>query len=290
MREQNLLAAKPETTENAKNPVAVYDRVTKAWELLLGDDLHFGYFENPQMALSTATERLTREMADWVQPSSETKVLDVGCGIGGPALFLSQATGCHVTGISTSRVGVQTAAKRAAALGFGQRVEFFERNGMANGFSDASFDCVWIMESSHLMERKDNLLTESKRVLRPQGLLVLCDIMVRNRMPFQYLVKNLAEFENLNLVFGKQNVELLETYRQLAQNSGLNVLRTADISEQVFPTMQHWRENVDVHREELQDLIGEEYPMQFIHACEFLQRLWKEEKLGYGMMLATRNA
>ena len=290
MREQNLLAAKPETTENAKNPVAVYDRVTKAWELLLGDDLHFGYFENPQMALSTATERLTREMADWVQPSSETKVLDVGCGIGGPALFLSQATGCHVTGISTSRVGVQTAAKRAAALGFGQRVEFFERNGMANGFSDASFDCVWIMESSHLMERKDNLLTESKRVLRPQGLLVLCDIMVRNRMPFQYLVKNLAEFENLNLVFGKQNVELLETYRQLAQNSGLNVLRTADISEQVFPTMQHWRENVDVHREELQDLIGEEYPMQFIRACEFLQRLWKEEKLGYGMMLATRNA
>jgi 27-O-demethylrifamycin SV methyltransferase len=184
---------------------------------------------------------------------------------------------------------VQTARKRAEALGFAERADFFERNGMANGFPDQSFDCIWIMESSHLMERKDNLLAESARVLRPKGLLVLCDIMVRNIIPFHYLVRNLAEFENLNTVFGKQNVELMETYKQLAKNNGLTVLRTADISEQVFPTMQRWRENADLYRGELQDLIGEEYRMQFIRACGFLERLWKEERLGYGMMLASKN-
>jgi 27-O-demethylrifamycin SV methyltransferase len=284
-----VLTAKSQTSEETKNPVAVYDRVTKAWELLLGDDLHFGYFENSQTPLGTATARLTREMMDWLRPRRETKVLDVGCGIGGPALFLAQTTGCHLTGISTSSVGVQTARKRAEALGFAERADFFERNGMANGFPDQSFDCIWIMESSHLMERKDNLLAESARVLRPKGLLVLCDIMVRNIIPFHYLVRNLAEFENLNTVFGKQNVELMETYKQLAKNNGLTVLRTADISEQVFPTMQRWRENADLYRGELQDLIGEEYRMQFIRACGFLERLWKEERLGYGMMLASKN-
>jgi 27-O-demethylrifamycin SV methyltransferase len=284
-----VLTAKSQTSEEAKNPVAVYDRVTKAWELLLGDDLHFGYFEKPQVPLGAATARLTREMADWVQPIRETKVLDVGCGIGGPALFLAQTTGCHVTGISTSSVGVQTASKRAEALGFADRAQFFERNGMANGFSDRSFDCIWIMESSHLMERKDNLLAESARALRPQGRLILCDIMVKNTIPFQYLVRNLAEFENLNTVFGKQHVELMETYKQLAENNGLSVLRTADLSEPVFPTMQRWRENADLYRGELQDLIGDEYRMQFIRACGLLERLWKEEKLGYGMMLASKN-
>jgi cyclopropane fatty-acyl-phospholipid synthase-like methyltransferase len=290
MREQDLLTAKPQAAEDASNPVAVYDRVTKAWQLLLGDDLHFGYFEDPQVPLSVATARLTREMAEWAQLRAETRVLDVGCGIGGPAQFLAFRGGCLVTGISTSRVGVQLAASRAEAQGLRGRVEFFERDGMANGFPAESFDCAWIMESSHLMERKDLLLAESARVLRPEGLLVVCDIVVRKTIPFQYLVRNLAEFENLNAVFGKQHVELLSTYRQVAEKCGLTVLRAEDISEAVLPTLEHWRGNAELNRDELRELIGEEYLGQFLRACGFLQLLWKEEKLGYGIMLARKPA
>lgn len=284
------MTAKPQSAEDSKNPVVVYDRVTRAWQLLLGDDLHFGYFENPRDALHSATTRLTEEMADWAKLRSETRVLDVGCGIGGPALFIALQTGCQVAGISTSQVGVQIARSRAAEKGLSQQVEFLERNGMANGFPAESFDRAWIMESSHLMDKKDVLLSECTRVLRRDGLLVLCDIIVRNTIPFQYLVRNLSEFENLNSVFGKQNVEQLKTYQEMAENSGLKILRTADISEAVFPTMEHWRRNADSHRVELQELIGEEYLTQFIRGCGFLERLWKEEKLGYGMILAQKSA
>ena len=289
MREQDLLTGKSRTAEDASNPAVVYDRVTKAWQLLLGGDLHFGYFENSDVPPSAAAARLTREMADWAQIGEETRVLDVGCGIGGPALFLAQEVGCHVTGISTSRVGVELAASRAEAGGLSDRVEFLERDGMANKFLAETFDCAWIMESSHLMERKDLLLAESARVLRPDGLLVLCDIVLRETIPFQHLVRNLSEFENLNAVFGKQNVELLGTYTQLAENSGLTVLRTEDISEAVLTTLEHWRRNAEARRGELQELVGEEYLVQFMRACGFLQLLWKEEKLGYGMMLARKH-
>jgi hypothetical protein len=125
-------------------------------------------------------------------------------------------------------------------------------------------------------------------VLRPNGLLVLCDIVLRNAIPFQYLVRNLSEFENLNTAFGKQNVELLRAYKELAENSGLTVLRTEDISEAVFPTFEHWRRNEELQRGELQELIGEEYLARFVRACGFLQLLWKEEKLGYGIMLCQK--
>lgn len=290
MRNQDTPATESQIAEETSDPVIVYDRVTRAWQLLLGDDLHFGYFENLHDPLSAATARLTRKMAEWPQLRSGARVLDVGCGIGGPALFLAQELGCHVAGISTSGVGVQLAANRADAQGLSDRVEFFERDGMANGFPDESFDCAWVMESSHLMERKDQLLAESARVLRPEGLLVLCDIVVRNTIPFQYLVRNLAEFENLNAVFGKQHVELLGTYKRLAEDSGLAVLRIADISDAVLPTLEHWHRNAELHRGELQELIGEEYLARFIRACGFLQLLWKEEKLGYGMMLARKAA
>src|SRR6202021_2899184 len=157
MQEQEQVNPRSLVTEESKDPVIVYDRVTKAWQLLMGEDLHFGFFENAQVALPSATARLTRKMADWAQVSDETRVLDVGCGIGGPALSLAREVGCQVTGISTSAVGVQMAASRAEAQGLNSRVEFFERDGMANEFPGESFDCVWIVELSHLMERKDSL-------------------------------------------------------------------------------------------------------------------------------------
>lgn len=280
--------AASQATEETSNPVVVYDRVTRAWQLLLGDDLHFGHFENPQAPLSTATARLTLQMAEWAQLQEDAGVLDVGCGIGGPALFLAEKVGCHVTGISTSRVGVQLAASRAEAVKLSHLAEFFDRDGMANGFPDRSFDYVWIMESSHLMERKDFLIAESRRVLRPRGILVLCDVIIRTPIPFQELVRNLAEFENLNSVFGKQHVESLSAYAQVAERGGLRVLRSEDISEAVLPTLEHWRRNAELHHDEVQKLIGEEYLANFVRACVFLQLLWKEKKLGYGMMLCQR--
>jgi cyclopropane fatty-acyl-phospholipid synthase-like methyltransferase len=282
------MTAKSLSAEESSNSVVVYDRVTQAWQLLLGDDLHFGYFENPQVPLATATVRLTREMADWTQLRSGSKVLDIGCGIGGPALFLAEQVGCQVTGISTSSVGVQLAGSRADAQRLSHRAQFFERDGMANGFPDETFDCAWIMESSHLMPQKDLLMAESARVLRPDGLLVLCDIVLRKTIPFQHLVRKLSEFENLNSVFGKQNVELLGVYRQLAENNGLTVIRTEDISVAVLPTLEHWRCNAELHREEVQELVGEDYLARFVRACGFLEVLWKEEKLGYWMMLARK--
>jgi 27-O-demethylrifamycin SV methyltransferase len=256
----------------------------------MGNDLHFGYFENPDTGLSEATERLTRRMAEWADLRGELRVLDVGCGIGGPAISLGRTVGCQVTGISTSAIGVRTATSRAEEAGLSHRMEFFESDGMANGFPPASFDRVWIMESSHLMERKDLLLAESARVLEPGGLLVLCDIILRERIPFQYVVRNLGEFENLNAVFGKQHVELLGQYTESLEISGLKVLRTEDISGAVLPTLGYWRHNAERHSDEVRELVGRDYLDRFVRGCVFLQRLWNEGKLGYGMMLARKSA
>lgn len=282
------MRARVQSAENVSNAVAVYDRVTQAWQLLLGDDLHFGCFQSPDMDLRLATTALTRKMAEWAQIRSGTQVLDVGCGIGGPALFIAGELGCEVTGISTSPVGVETAAACAKTQKLSQRARFLVRDGMANGFPAECFDCVWIMESSHLMEKKELLLAESARVLRPNGLLVLCDIMVRTAIPFRYLVTNLAEFENLNWVFGKQHVDLLGTYHRLAEASALAVLRTQDISEAVLPTLEAWSRNAKLHCDQVRDLVGDDYLQRFVRACGFLQRLWAEEKLGYAMLLARK--
>lgn len=290
MSNERAATARLQAASTATDPVAVYDHVTKAWELLLGQDLHFGLFDSPQLPLPAATAGLTRHMAHLAQLRSDLRLLDVGCGIGGPACWLAQELRCYVTGISTSNVGIDTANRRAAAQGLGLRAQFLVRDAMHNGLGAESFDRAWVMESSHLMERKDLLLAESARVLRPGGILILCDVVLRKRIPFQNLVKNLADFENLNEVFGKQHIELLSAYAQLAEERGLTVLRTEDASEAVLPTMTHWAANAERYRGEVRALVGEEYLARFTLACAFLQRLWKEELLGYAILVAQKRS
>ena len=119
-------------------------------------------------------------------------------------------------------------------------------NGMDNHLPADSFDCVWVMESSHLMERKDVLLAECARVLRPDGRLVLCDIIVHNPLPLLEVVKYAREFLLLDRVFGRAKMETLDLYRNLAQANGLFVESAADISANVRPTFAAERERPDL--------------------------------------------
>ena len=100
-------------------PAAHYDRVTAAWTLLLGEDLHYGVFEAPHEPLANATRRLTELMMQVGEIERGALVLDVGCGIGAPACHIARVVGARVTGITTSHVGVAMARARAEAAGVG---------------------------------------------------------------------------------------------------------------------------------------------------------------------------
>ena len=137
-----------------------YDQVTLAWIYLLGEDLHYGDFAGADEPLNVATARLTQRMAEAAALCPSLEVLDVGCGIGGPAVTLARRWGCRVTGITISEVGLELARRRAEEQGIADRVRFLHADGMDNGLPDASFDRAWVMESSHLMADRGALLAE----------------------------------------------------------------------------------------------------------------------------------
>lgn len=168
---------------NNKDVGVHYDKVTRARVYLLGEDLHYGDFADPEEPLAAATARLTGRMAAAADLRPGLEVLDVGCGIGTPAVTVARRYGCHVTGISISEVGLKTARQSVLEWGVADRVRFLYGDGMSNGLLDASCDRVWVMESSHLMGDKAALLGECARVLRGGGKLVLCDIIAHVVFP-----------------------------------------------------------------------------------------------------------
>jgi cyclopropane fatty-acyl-phospholipid synthase-like methyltransferase len=270
------------------DPESHYDRVTDAWTLLLGDDLHYGLFRGADDSLAAATGALTERMVAAARLAPGLEVLDVGCGTGAPACFLARTYDVAVTGITTSLVGVKAAQERAVRAGVDDRTTFLQRDGMDNGFASGSFDRVWALESSHLMRDRDRLVAECARVLRPGGWLVLCDIVLRRPMPFDEVKRLRRPLTLLREVFGDARMEPLDEYAALARHGGLVVEEQVDLTDATRSTFQRWRENAARFRSEVVVSLGEAGLQQFVDSCDVLEGFWDDGTLGYGLLAATR--
>jgi 27-O-demethylrifamycin SV methyltransferase len=262
-----------------------YNRVTAAWGLLLGEELHYGVFEDPAEDLPVATGRLTSLMIEAAQLEAGLSVLDVGCGTGAPARRLAADHGVRVTGITTSEYGIESA--RGASVGV-DGVTFELRDGQDNGFPDESFDRSWALESSHLMPDRAAFVAESARVLKPGGRMVLCDIIRLRDIPFTEVRSRREEFAVLRQAFGAARMDSFDQYAALMTTNGLTVDEPIDLSEPTRPTFDAWLANLERHREDVRGVLGDDDVEAFRRGCEILAGLWDEGTLGYGMVSATK--
>lgn len=280
---------------------AHYDRVTEVWRrYIMGEDLHFGYFETPKTNLHTATAALTEQLADRAQLEAGHRVLDLGCGVGGPAQALA-ARGCEVLGISTSAVGVETATARAAAAGLGDRVRFEVADATAHVLPDASFDRVWSLESAHLMDFEP-LFAQCARVLRPGGRLALCDVLLvddmegyRVEMGYQALGHSggaarrmrAAVDETLHRAFGSSALRHVGRYAEAIEAAGFVDVEVEDISAPTKRTLRAWADNAHAHYDAIEAELGRAYLDDFFVALLHMSFGWGRNG-GYAIITARK--
>jgi ubiquinone/menaquinone biosynthesis C-methylase UbiE len=97
------------------------------------------------------------------------RILDIGCGIGGPACILASQYGAHVVGTDLEPPLIERARRRSVGLGLDDKAEFEVVAPGRLTFDDESFDLV--MSSGGLTQTPDKLgmFEECLRVLRPGG-------------------------------------------------------------------------------------------------------------------------
>ena len=120
-----------------------------------------------------ATVRLARLAA--LRP--DTRVLDVGGGLGGPARTLAVEFGCRVTVVDLTESYVRAAEMLTERLGLGERVTHRVGDALALPFDDATFDVVWTQNSGMNIADKAALYAGFHRVLRPGGRLAFQEPM-----------------------------------------------------------------------------------------------------------------
>ncbi|MGQ9536088.1 MAG: SAM-dependent methyltransferase [Actinomycetota bacterium] len=270
-----------------------YDQITDAWKEFMGDNFHFGYFEGPDVGLDEAAEAMIWKMAERCEITPETRVLDVGCGIGTPAFRLHERYGCSVEGISTSERGVRLAQEGARSKEYA-KVNFRVADGMDNGYPDRSFDLVWILEAAHTMFDKRKLFGECHRVLREGGVLIMCDIMQHKLLsPHKglfFFLAHLGKYYRLLKAWGPGQLPTMGTYADRLVEAGFRDVTILDITDQVLPTPALWRENALRVLREKPGAFPEEKVKGFIAGCEILDSFFRSGLFGYGIIKAVKPA
>ena len=94
-------------------------------------------------------------------------IVDLGCGQGGPSLWVARETGAELVGVDLSSVGITRAEERAAELGLGDRSRFQVGDITATGLPDASFDGAMSVDVLWAVPDKLAALEEAARILKP---------------------------------------------------------------------------------------------------------------------------
>jgi ubiquinone/menaquinone biosynthesis C-methylase UbiE len=108
-----------------------------------------------------------------------SRVLEIGCGAGGCAVYLAQTVGAKVTGIDVNESGIRNAQELAGSAGVSPLAEFACIDaGNSLPFDDMSFDAVFSNDAMCHIPNRLETLREWHRVLRPQGRMLFTDAMI----------------------------------------------------------------------------------------------------------------
>jgi cyclopropane-fatty-acyl-phospholipid synthase len=117
-------------TRSRRNVAHHYDLSDQLYDLFLDRDRQYScaYFLRPDDDLDTAQLNKRRHIASKLLLRPGMKVLDIGSGWGGLALYLASECGVDVTGLTLSTEQLKVAQRRAAAAGLADRVHFHLRD------------------------------------------------------------------------------------------------------------------------------------------------------------------
>lgn len=131
--------------------------------------IHRGLWGPDTRTNADGLDRANRTLVRGCRLDPGQHVLDAGCGVGGTAIFLAEAYGVRVTGLTNCEPHVAVATQKARERGVADLVEFEFGDFMELPFPEAGFDAVLNHESFCYAVDKPAYLQGVFRVLKPGG-------------------------------------------------------------------------------------------------------------------------
>lgn len=110
-----------------------------------------------------------------LEPNS--RVLDIGSGLGGVARTFAEQAGCHVTGVDLTQEFCDAATTMSSWVNIGDKTEFIQGDATNLPFLDNQFDGAVTVHAAMNIPDKKKMYAEARRVLKPGAIFAIYDIL-----------------------------------------------------------------------------------------------------------------
>lgn len=210
----------------------------------------------------------TADVADHLNLSTGGVLLDIGSGIGGAARFFARRYGCRVIGIDLTPEYVEVATSLTQLVGLSDQVEFRVANALDLPFADKSFDRATLLHVGMNIPDKERLCAGVYRVLKPDGMFAIYDVMRTGEkeiaFPVPWAASQTASF-----------LESPETYRQALLKAGFEIVSERMRREFAIEFFQRMRARMAENRTPplgLHILMGQDAPTKMANMLANLEQ------------------
>eukprot|EP00245_Coleochaete_scutata_P013528 TRINITY_DN5533_c0_g1_i1.p1 TRINITY_DN5533_c0_g1~~TRINITY_DN5533_c0_g1_i1.p1 ORF type:complete len:360 (+),score=77.73 TRINITY_DN5533_c0_g1_i1:126-1205(+) len=143
-----------------------YDLATSFYEYGWGEAFHFAHRWNGE-TLRESIKRHEHYLALKLALKPGMKVLDVGCGIGGPLREIARFSGASITGLNNNEYQITRGTVLNKRVGIEKTCDFVKADFMNIPKPDNSYDAVYAIEATCHAPDSVGCYSEVKRVLKP---------------------------------------------------------------------------------------------------------------------------
>ncbi|CAD6257394.1 unnamed protein product [Miscanthus lutarioriparius] len=219
-----------------------YDLITRFVELLWGQSFHFAPRWHGE-TLGESIKRFEHFIALQLGLKKGMKVLDVGCGIGGPLREIARFSSTDITGLNNNAYQISRGKELNFSAGLSEQCNFVKGDFMNIPFPDNTFDAAYAIEATIYAPDVLGAYREIYRVLKPGQYFALDELCLTDKFD-----PNNAKHRDL-----KAKIELgcalpdVRTTRQCIQvmkEAGFEIVLKRDLAED-SPCPWYW--DIDAH-------------------------------------------
>ena len=212
----------------------------------------------------------------------DSHLLEVGCGSGGPAIFLARTIGLKITGVDINEAGISAANAAATAAGLAHRAKFICLDGGETfPFADYSFDAIQSIDAINHIPDRMALLSELSRLLRPGGSLLYTDpVIVTGAISSEEIAVRSSIGFFLFVPLGENE--------RLLRKAGFDLVSSEDVTENTATISARWAEVREKRRSELIEAEGLDSYEKSLGFSRVVHALSSSRRLSRFMFLARR--
>jgi microcystin synthetase protein McyJ len=200
-----------------------------------GGYLNFGLWEDGVGDYLAAAENMVGRMGRLLGLDGESRLLDVGCGMGSQDLYLLANFGpLSIDALDVTWPHVEHARRRAREAGCGERLRFHHGTATNLPFHDQSFTHLVSIEAPEHFDTREDFLREAHRVLAPGGVAAFADYTLK-RPPHNALERFVVEAARSLWKVPRANVITSDAYRETMARAGFANVEVEEVGALTIP-------------------------------------------------------